>query len=46
MNWPIFFKLNEEHFTFHLLYKDSGTFAKRKYEDFSYPKIRKCATPL
>ena len=32
MNWPIF-KLNEEHFTFHLQYKHSGTFANRKYEE-------------
>ena len=37
MNWP-FFKLNEEHFTFHLQYKHSGTFANRKYEELSYPK--------
>ena len=38
MNWPIF-RLNEEHFTFHLFeYKHSGTFAKRKYEELSYPK--------
>ena len=32
------FKLNEEHFTFHLQYKHSGTFANRKYEELSYPK--------
>ena len=37
MNWPIF-RLNEEHFTFHQQYKHSGTFAKRKYEELSYPK--------
>ena len=37
MNWP-FFRLNEEHFTFHLQYKHSGTFANRKYEELSYPK--------
>ena len=37
MNWPIF-KLNEEHFTFHLQYKHSGTFANRKYEELSYPQ--------
>ena len=30
--------LNEEHFTFHLQYKHSGTFANRKYEELSYPK--------
>ena len=33
-----FFKLNEEHFTFHLQYKTSGTFADRKYEELSYLK--------
>ena len=38
-----FFRLNKEHFTFHLRYKHSGTFANRKYEKLSYPKIRKCA---
>ena len=27
--------LNEEHFTFHLQYKHSGTFANRKYEELS-----------
>ena len=27
------FRLNEEHFTFHLTYKHSGTFANRKYEE-------------
>ena len=37
MNWP-FFKLNEEHVTFHLQYKHSGTFANRKYEELSYPQ--------
>ena len=42
-----FFRLNEEHFTFHLQYKHSGTFANRKYGELSYPqKIRKCPTPL
>ena len=41
--YPIF---NKEHFTFHLQYKHSGTFANRKYEELSYPKIRKCATPF
>ena len=30
--------LNEEHFTFHLQYKHSGTFANRKYEELSYPQ--------
>ena len=33
-----FFRLNKEHFTFHLRYKHSGTFANRKYEELSYPK--------
>ena len=37
MNWPTF-ELNEEHLTFHLRCKHSGTFAKRKYEELSYPK--------
>ena len=37
MNWP-FFRLNEEHFTFHLQYKHSGTFANHEYEELSYPK--------
>ena len=32
-----FFKLNEEHFTFHLQYKHAGTFVYRKYEELSYP---------
>ena len=32
-----FFRLNEEHFTFHLQ-KHSGTFANRKYEELSYPQ--------
>ena len=33
MDWQLFFKLNEEHFIFHLQYKHSGTFANRKCED-------------
>ena len=33
--------LNEEHFTFHLQYKHSGTFAYRKYEELSCPKNQK-----
>ena len=38
-----FFKLNEEHLTFHLEYKHSGTFANRIYEELSYSKNpRKC----
>ena len=38
------FKLHEEHFTFHLQYKHSGTFANRKCKgNILTPKIRKCA---
>ena len=33
-----FFRLNEEHFTFNLQYKHSGTFANRKYQELSCPK--------
>ena len=41
------FRLNEEHFAFHLQYKDSRTFANRKYEELSYPKNAKmCDTIL
>ena len=35
-NWSIF-RLNEEHFIFHLQ-KHSSTFANRKYEELSYPQ--------
>ena len=45
MNWPIFFRLNEKHLTFHLRYKHSGTFAKRKYEELSYPQKSENVTP-
>ena len=31
MNWHEFVKLNVEHFTFHLQYKHSGTYANRKF---------------
>ena len=42
-----FFRLNEEHFTFHLQYKHSGTFANRKYEELYYSKNqKKCAIPF
>ena len=34
----IYLILNEEHFTFHLQYKHSGTFANRKFEELPYPK--------
>ena len=40
-----FFRLNEEHFTFHLQYKHSGTFANRKYEELSNPKNLKMCDP-
>ena len=40
-----FFRLNEEHFTFHLQYKHSGTFANRKYEELSYSKNKTNAQP-
>ena len=33
-----FFRLNEQHVTFHLQYKHSGTFANRNYEELSYPQ--------
>ena len=47
MNWPIFFfRLNVEHFTFHLQYKHSGTFANRKYEELSYPKKAENVRPI
>ena len=45
MNWLIFFRLNEELFTFHLQYKHSGSFANRKYEKLSYPKKSKNVWP-
>ena len=32
--------------SFHLQYKHSGTFANRKYEELSYPKIKKMCDPL
>ena len=46
MNWPIFFKLNEEHFTSHLQYKHAGTFANRKYDELSYPENQKKCDPI
>ena len=36
----------EEHFNFHLQDEHSGTFANRKYEEPSYRKNLKCATPF
>ena len=38
--------LNKEHFTFHLQYKYSSTFADCKYEDLSYPKNQKMRDPI
>ena len=37
---------NEEHFTFHLQCKHSGTFANCKYEELSYPKNQKMCDPF
>ena len=45
MNWPTF-ELNEEHLTFHLQCKHSGTFANRKYEELSYPKKSENFRPI
>ena len=42
----IYLKLYEEHFTFHLQYKHSGTFANRKYEKLSYTKTQKMRDPM
>ena len=38
--------MNEEHFTFHLQYRYSGTFANRKYEELSYPQNPKMCGPV
>ena len=38
--------LDEEPFTFHPQYKNSGTFANRKYEELSYPKNQKMCDPI
>ena len=45
MNWPTF-ELNEEHLTFHLQCKHSGTIANRKYEELSYPKKSENFRPI
>ena len=45
MNWPTF-ELNEEHLTFHLRCKHSGTFANRKCEELSYPKKSENFRPI
>ena len=36
----------EQHLTFHLQYKHSGTSANRKYEELSYPKTQKMCDPI
>ena len=39
LKWiDLFFKLNEEHFTFHLQYKHFGMFANRNLKNFLTPK--------
>ena len=38
--------LSEEHFTFHLQYKHSGSFSNRKFEELSYPKNQKMCDPI
>ena len=40
------YRLNGEHFTFHLQNKYSGKFANRKYEELSYPKNPKMCYPF
>ena len=42
----IYLILNKQHFTFHLQYKHSGTFANRKYVELSYPKNQKMCDPI
>ena len=42
----IYLILNEEHFTFHLQYKHSCTFADRKCKELSYPKNQKMCDPI
>ena len=37
----IYLTSSEEHSTFHPQYKHSGTFAKHKYKELSYPKNQK-----
>ena len=41
-----FCRLNEKHFTFHLQYEHSGTFANRKYDERSYPINPKMCDPI
>ena len=38
--------MNEEHFTFHLQYKHSCTFADHKCKELSYPKNQKMCDPI
>ena len=42
----IYLILNEEHFTFHIPFKHSGTLANRKYEELSHPKNHKKCDPI
>ena len=42
----IYLILYEEHFTLHVQYKHSGTFANLKYEKLSYPKNEKMCDPI
>ena len=42
----IYLILNEDHFTFHIQYKHSGTFANRQYEELSYTKNQKMCDPI
>ena len=42
----IYLILNEEHFTFHLQHKHSGTFPNHKYGELSYPKNQKMCDPI
>ena len=42
----IYLILNEEHLTFHLQYKHSGTFSNRKCKEPSYPKNPKMCDPI
>ena len=45
IRWPNNKSL-EEHFTFNLQFKHSGTFAIRKYEELSYLKNQKMCDPI
>ena len=45
MNWLVFL-IEWRTLTFHLQHKHSGTFAKRKYEELSYPPNPKMCDPI